>query len=169
MFSYPSEWETIGNADSMQALRICVQVFMPLHDAAGFHWLLLAVDLRDHCYWVYDSMSAAADADRAILVNSAVCITFVIHFTCHFHQLCPYLFLISVTVVEKGSRIVPYAVVDRCPTLTMGYSVCCVSPSGQVSRPPTPSTPTLSPLYASFTFVALMRYGFVVAMTVGCT
>jgi len=103
---------------------------MPLHDAAGFHWLLVAADLRERCYWVYDSMSAPGDAERGTLVNSVVRMTFIIHSRCPVYELCLFVFLINVTCAESGARTVPYAVVDRCGSLAMGYSVCCVPPTG---------------------------------------
>jgi len=61
---------------------------MPLHDADGFHWLLIAADLRDHCYLMYDSSAATAKGERAALVNSTVSITLLIHITSHFEDMC---------------------------------------------------------------------------------
>ena len=104
----------------MNGFRTRVQVFMPLHDAAGFHWLLLAADLREPCYWVYDSMAAPRDVERGTLVTSAVCITFIIHRNCSVYELCLSMFVTNDTCTEGGARTVPYAVVDRCRSLAMG-------------------------------------------------
>ena len=111
-------------------------------------------------------MSTPADAEQATLITSVVRMTFTIHSRCHVYELCLSVFLINVTFAESSARTVPYAVVDRCVSLAMGYSVSCVAPTGQVSRPPHSFDPNVVP---SFTFVALMRYGCVVAMTVWCT
>jgi len=93
---------------------------MPLHDAAGFHWLLLAADLRERCYWVYDSMAAPRDVERGTLLNNAVCITVITHYMCTVYDLRFSLFVTNVTFTEGGTCTVPHAVVDRWPSVAMG-------------------------------------------------
>ncbi|KAJ8441664.1 hypothetical protein Cgig2_019051 [Carnegiea gigantea] len=46
-------------------------VFIPLLKTTEGHWLLQVVDLRDHCFVVYDSLPNAADKNRQALIDSA--------------------------------------------------------------------------------------------------
>jgi len=115
---------------------------------------------------VYDSMSAPHDVERGTLVTSAVCITVIIHCNCCVYELCLSVFVTSDTCAEGGARTVPYAVVDRCRSLAMENSACCVPPTGQVSHPPHSFHPNV---LLPIPFVGLMRYGCVMAMAVGCT
>ena len=48
------------------------QVFMPLLDDVGGHWLLFIADLHEHQYMVYDSLTNTTMTHRQLLLHSAV-------------------------------------------------------------------------------------------------
>jgi len=93
---------------------------MPLHDAAGFHWLLIAADLKERCYWVYDSMAAPRDVERGTLLNNAVRITVLTLWMCIVYDLRFSLSVTNFTCTEGRTCTVPHAVVDRWTSVAMG-------------------------------------------------
>ena len=66
----------IGCTENMSYVCVhCLQILLPLIDQHVRHWLLLQVDLRQRCFFVYDSCSAAWGRDkeeRKLLINRAV-------------------------------------------------------------------------------------------------
>jgi len=106
---------------------------MPLHEVHRKHWLLFGVDLIAQKYFVYDSSSSTADADRADLVRYAVSCTPPSTFTC----LCTYLVShlsrenAHVAASSYGPRF--DASLQMCSTSSVGHSIPRMSPTGQVS------------------------------------
>ena len=62
------------------------QVFMPLLDDVGGHWLFIA-DLHEHQYMVYDSLTITTTTHRQLLLHSAVSPYSTCRINCDVHHL----------------------------------------------------------------------------------